>query len=207
MYLRQLELGHMQNFFYLVGCEETRECAVIDCGYCHEEIMSEAEKDEYRITKIFLTHFHYDHSMDAEVLAEKTGAKIYGYAGGKKDAKDAASNCTIPKEFISLQNGQEIRIGYINGVAMHSPGHQDDHMMYVFEHNLFSGDTLFIGGIGRVDLHGSDPDEMRKTVSFLKTLPDDWMVYPGHNYGDVPFRTLGEEKELNPYLTGELKRW
>ena len=95
--------------------------------------------------------------------------------------------------YIDLE-GQLVKI---KGKVVHTPGHQSDEVCYQFDEKLFTGDMLFIVGIGRVDLPDSNPPDMEKSVELLKTLPDNLVVYPGHDYGDVPFRTLGEEKKMN----------
>ncbi len=206
MFFQQLQLGPMQNFCYLLGCAETKECAVIDCGFEHEKLLQKATSNGYKITKIFLTHFHYDHSAETEALAEQTGAKIFGHesAEGKSEM---GGLFVIPEKIAFLRDDQEISIGNIQGVALHTPGHESSHMVYIFDDMyFFTGDCLFIGKSGRTDLPDSNPEDMQKSLERIKNLPDELIVYPGHDYGEVPFRTLGEEKELNPYLKGEMRR-
>ncbi len=200
MFFRQLKLGHMENFSYLIGCEDTREAAVIDCGFSCDVLIKEAENNGYTIRKIFLTHFHYDHSQEAELLSSKTGAEIFGHEQGNEKRKENVYACVIPKEFTPLRDGDEISVGNIRGKVIHTPGHQSDHICLLFKDYLMTGDMLFIGSVGRIDLPDSNPDDMEESIKKLKSFPDTLIVYPGHDYGDAPFQTLGEEKKGNPFF-------
>src|SRR5260221_11979898 len=113
MFIRQLPLGPYKNFFYLLGCDKTKHCAVIDCGFGHEEVIAEAEKAGYTITTIFLTHFHVDHTAEVDALAAKTGAKVYGHERGR--LKKTEGNWVIPKDFIGIQGEDAVEIGTITG--------------------------------------------------------------------------------------------
>jgi glyoxylase-like metal-dependent hydrolase (beta-lactamase superfamily II) len=202
MFFQQILVGEMKNFSYLVGCRKRKECAAIDCGFDAKKIQQEAIKVGYRITKILLTHVHYDHSGCTEELSLLTGAPIYmNRKSEKKRGKIAEKGMWyVPKDVNFLSEGQSIEIGDIQGKILSAPGHQSDHFLYIFGKYLFTGDTLFIGGIGRTDLPDSDPREMKKTLSKIMCLSDEYVVCPGHDYGEVKTRTLGEEKQKNMYL-------
>lgn len=192
----------MQNFSYLLGCQKTKECAVIDCGFEAEKIQKEAEKNGYHITKIFLTHVHYDHSGAAEELAKKTRAEIFM---NKKSEEKRGKNVEngmwiIPKKTTPLFPEDHIHIGEISGKVLSAAGHQSDHFLFLFDTFLFTGDTLFIDSIGRTDLPDGNPEEMKKTLNNICTLDENIFLCPGHDYGSVPLRTLREEKISNPYL-------
>lgn len=201
MKIIQIPVGSMANFAYLIGDEITKKAAIIDPGFETEKIIKIAEENNFKITKILLTHFHFDHSGEAEKIAKKTGAKIYGhYLAKEKNKINPLGFWKIPKIFLPLKNKDEIVIGNMKGQAISTPGHQNDHLCFLFENNIFTGDALFIDGIGRTDLPDSDPAKMNETLKFFKSLPDDVLVYPGHDYGSVPFRTIGQEKQKNSFL-------
>lgn len=209
-FFKQIPVGEMENFAYLIGCEETKQCAAIDPGWEAEKIIQTAKENGYQITKIFLTHVHYDHSGAADEIAEKTGARIF--INQKSEEKRGGENpmrgsWIIPKKNINLleipldKGGwRDLQIGNIKGKIITAPGHQSDHFLYIFDQYLFTGDTLFIGRIGRTDLLDSDPKDMEETLENIKLLPNNLIVCPGHDYGEVRLRKLSEEKEKNPYL-------
>lgn len=201
MIIHQIPVGQMQNFSYLIADENTKEAACIDPGFEADVILKKAEEEGLSITKIFLTHFHYDHAGAVDELAAKTGAEIYGHEHAQsKRGRESEGKWIIPETFTSLHDGDEILIGQIKGQAIATPGHQADHICYLFNNCVFSGDALFIETAGRTDLPDSDPMMMQTTLDFFKSLPDDIILYPGHDYGSVPFRTMGEEKQVNRFL-------
>ncbi len=202
MFFQQIPVGHMDNFVYLIGCPKTKECAVIDCGFDPEIIQQKAKIHNYTITKIFLTHVHYDHSGSADILAALTGADIYmnPESEKKQGINPSKGMWIIPKKTIPVSGGDTIKIGEISGKVHSAPGHQNDHLLYTIGDYLFTGDTLFIGGIGRTDFMDSDPKKMNNTLNKICTLSDDLIVCPGHNYGKKKTNTLREEKETNPFL-------
>lgn len=193
----------MQNFSYLIGCDNTKDAAVIDCGFEPEMILCEAETNGYKITKILLTHVHYDHSSAAERLSELTGAPIFMNPESvwKRGENPTRGYWVIPQVSQPIGAGESISIGKLQGEIIASPGHQRDHLMFLFDPYLLAGDTLFIDGCGRTDLPDSDPEAMQEALKIIATkLPDHLIVCPGHDYGSVPTRSLGEEKLSNPNL-------
>ncbi len=202
MFFRQIAVGPMQNFCYLIGCEQTKEAAAIDCGFEAEKIYEEATANDYHITKILLTHVHYDHSGAVEELAALTSGSIFmnPESNKKQGQSPIHGHWIIPHNTNPLQANNIIKVGSLKGKVMASPGHQNDHLMFVFDPYLFSGDTLFIEGTGRTDLPDSDPEKMQETLAIMGTLPDHLIVCAGHDYGSVPMRTLGEEKRANRFL-------
>ena len=203
MFFQQLSVGPMQNLVYLLGCEQTKQAAVIDCGFESERILAAAEGAGYRISKILLTHVHYDHSGAADALAHLTGAPICmnPESEWKRDESPARGMWVIPEETQPIRPGEKITIGALSGTIIATPGHQQDHLSFIFDPYLFAGDALFIDGCGRTDLPDSDPAAMQKTLQMIATeLPDHLVVCPGHDYGPVPMRTLAEEKRSNRNL-------
>ena len=101
---------------------------------------------------------------------------------------------------VRVDSGDTLKIGDIEVEFLHTPGHTPGSQCFRIKNTLVSGDTLFINGCGRVDLPGSDPDEMYHSLQRLKSLPDDTLLLPGHNYSAVPNAPLAASKRQNPYL-------
>ncbi|PIR18228.1 MAG: Zn-dependent hydrolase [Deltaproteobacteria bacterium CG11_big_fil_rev_8_21_14_0_20_49_13] len=190
MIIKQLEIGPMGNFAYLLADDKKSACAVIDPGWQVDEIIKAAEKDGLKITHILLTHAHFDHANGAEKMAEKTGAKIY---------VGELEPCSL-KDKKLFANGDTIKIGDVSVKCIHTPGHTPGSACFLVDKAIFTGDTLFVGAIGRTDLEGSDPEEMFKSLQKLAKVPDGVVVYSGHNYGSEAVSTMGEQKKRNPYM-------
>lgn len=199
MFFEQIPVGTMKNFAYLVGDEERKVCVCIDPGWEAEKIWERAEGAGMQIESILLTHVHYDHSGAAEELAERTGAKIFA-STLLPEWKKENSVFVVPKNRTGISEGDALSIGNIPIEILEVPGHQSDHLAFIIGKYLFTGDVLFIDSIGRTDLEDSDPNQMESSLQKLFTLSDDLLVCSGHDYGSVPIRTLGEEKQKNPFL-------
>ncbi len=160
------------NYAYLVICEETGDAAIIDPAEFYP-IFHEIEKTGVRLQSIYCTHHHADHigGLD-ELLRELPGLLVYGHESDKRRIR--GMNC-------SLAEGSEIRIGNITGQVMHTPGHTSGSICFLFEDALFTGDTLFSGGCGR--LFEGSPQQMYDALNFrIKPLPPETKVYFGHEY-------------------------
>lgn len=155
------------------------------------------EEHGAQLTHIFLTHGHYDHVDAVRTLQKATGAKVY------LDPADRVGNQLFPLSTADEtypENG-EVTVDELTFRCWHTPGHTKGSWCLWCEGHLFSGDTLFAGSCGRVDLPGGSAQEMRRSLSMLANLPlpDETRVYPGHE----SFTTLGRERRSNPYLLGE----
>ncbi len=177
IYLRQLELGPMQNFVYLVGDPVARECVVVDPAWEIDTIVDTARADGMRLTGALVTHTHQDH-----VGGSLASWGMPGRIPGVEELHDTLS------------------IGRLALTFLHTPGHTPGSQCFLVDGRLVSGDTLFIGSCGRTDLPGSDPKEMYYSLTQrLAALPDDTLLFPGHNYGG-PSSTIGDEKRQNPFM-------
>lgn len=188
MIIRQLDVGHMDNFCYLVGCEKTRKAVVIDPGAEVDRIVSEAHKDGLVIQYIVNTHGHGDHTAGSARLKALTGANIIIHT------LEAAA---VPQADILLSGDQELKVGEITFKVFHTPGHTPGGICLYAEGNLFTGDTLFVGDSGRTDLTGGHRPTLAASIRRLMTLPDDTVVWPGHDYGPTSSSTIGWEKRHN----------
>jgi glyoxylase-like metal-dependent hydrolase (beta-lactamase superfamily II) len=188
MIVKQIEIGGMDNFSYLAGCEKTRKAAVIDPGADVERILAEAEREGLAITHIVNTHGHGDHTAGSAGLKALTGARIVIHA------LDAAA---VPQADILVSDDQDLQVGGITFRVLHTPGHTPGGICLYAEGQLFTGDTLFVGDSGRTDLAGGHRPTLGASIRRLMTLPDETVVWPGHDYGPTPSSTIGWEKRHN----------
>jgi len=208
IYFKQLELGPMQNYVYLVGDPATREAAVVDAAWDIDTIVQTAESDGYRITHDLVTHFHPDHLGGAFM-----GHNVIGAAElvGRVPARVVIHKAELPfvhrltglsdSDVTAVEGGDDLTIGNLKVKLLHTPGHTPGSQCFLVGNAVVSGDTLFIGSCGRVDLPGSSPEDMYRSLhDVLAALPDETVLFPGHNYADRPTSTIGEEKRTNMML-------
>jgi glyoxylase-like metal-dependent hydrolase (beta-lactamase superfamily II) len=188
MIIRQLEVGYLDNFCYIVGCENTRQALVIDPGPDVERIVSAAQKEGLEIVTIVNTHGHGDHTAGNAKLKTLSGAKIIIH-GLDADGYPGAD--------VRLSDEETLQLGEISVEVIHTPGHTPGGICLHAQGNLFTGDTLFVGDSGRTDLPGGDRPTLGKSIRRLMELPDHTIVWPGHNYGPTPSSTVGWEKRHN----------
>ena len=207
--LRQLEIGPMANFVYLIGCKETCEAAVVDPAWDMPEIIHIADDLQLKIRHLLVTHAHRDHINGLAELIEMTGAQTYINKEESGHLRDFAGSGTpsagrlgyYVDSFKWVSDDEEIPVGHLTVRCLHTPGHTPGSQCFLVENFLFSGDTLFIDECGRVDLPGSNPERMWWSLNHkLKELADEIIVFPGHNYADRPSSTIGEQKRHNPYM-------
>jgi glyoxylase-like metal-dependent hydrolase (beta-lactamase superfamily II) len=206
LYLKQMECGPMQNYVYLIGDPATRQAAVVDPAWEVERIVQAAQQDDYTISKVLITHTHQDH----------TGGELFGhYIPGvvellelidvpvyvHKTETHILKNIP-PSSKVSTENNQVIHLGGdVQITLLHTPGHTPGSQCFLVQQRLVSGDTLFIGACGRVDLPNSSPEEMYDSLTNkLMRLDDATVLYPGHNYARQPTSTIGDERQHNPYV-------
>jgi hydroxyacylglutathione hydrolase len=208
IYFKQFEVGPMQNYVYLIGDPETREAAVVDAAWEIDAIVEAAEADGYRITTDLVTHFHPDHLGGALM-----GHQIIGAAElvARVPAKVVIHKAELPyvhrltglssSDITPVEGGTDVQVGTLTVKMLHTPGHTPGSQCFLVNDALVSGDTLFIGSCGRVDLPGSNPEDMyRSLTGVLGRLPENTVLYPGHNYADRPRSTIGDEKRRNPMM-------
>jgi len=178
---------------YIVADRESGQAVLIDA------VIENVERDvrilkELGLTLLFAveTHVHADHITGASLLKDRTGAQIV-YGGGTADVVTGAD--------LFLLEGQELRFGHSSLKALATPGHTDGCTSYVLPGAVFTGDALFIRGNGRTDLQGGSAATLFESVRHkLFALPDETVVYPGHDYQGRVSSTIGEEKRFNERL-------
>jgi hydroxyacylglutathione hydrolase len=208
LYLRQAQIGPMANFVYLIGDPATHKLAVVDPAWDVGAICDFAAREGYEIDKILITHYHPDHlggrlmgqSIEgAAQMLERVKAKVYINKHEAEGAKMIAG--LSDSDLVKVDAGDTIKVGEIEIKFIHTPGHTPGSQCFLVDGNLISGDTLFVGSCGRVDLPGSDPEAMYYSLNrTLKNLDDSTVVYPGHAYSSESSTTIGEQKHSNIYM-------
>lgn len=201
--LKQLELGPMQNFVYVIGDLSTRDCVVVDPAWEIDAILEAIDADDLVLRGALVTHTHQDHvgghlwGFDipgVEALLAKRPTRVYVHANEGEFLKGLGS------DLVKVSGGDSLQVGRFSLTFLHTPGHTPGSQCFLVDGRLVSGDTLFIRSCGRTDLPGSDPGEMYYSLTQrLAALPDDTVVYPGHDYGGAT-TTIGDEKRHNPMM-------
>jgi len=208
VFLKQMQVGHMAIFAYIVGDPKTGDALVIDPAANCKGIIKVAQENKLRIKYIVNTHGHVDHISGNTEMKKKTGAQIIIH---KDDAEMLLSTPPVvfrmfgaeqsPPADITVNDGDLIKVGDISLQVIHTPGHTPGGMSLYTEGYVFTGDTLFVEAVGRTDLPGGSWPVMHRAITTrLFALPDDTKVLPGHNYGRMPTSTIGHEKMYNPYI-------
>ncbi len=185
MIFQQMLMGDMQNFTYIIGDEKDKVAAVVDAGEDTNEIIKAVESKGLKVIYVISTHSHFDHVWGNESLAGKTGAKIIAH-----------KNFPHRKD-VGVDEGNVIDVGSIKIKVLYTPGHTEDAICLLVDGKLITGDVLFVGNCGRTDLPGGDVDKMRDSLKRLMELDDGIEVWPGHDYADRKYSTIGDEKRSN----------
>src|SRR5437016_8306828 len=189
MFFEQHLIGVMQNFGYIIGDPRTKHAAVVDPSFDARILQKVAKENGYSIELIFNTHHHRDHVFDNERLANETGARV------------AAHRLSEVRKDLVLEDGAITKVGGLKVKVVHTPGHSPDSCCYVVAGRVFTGDCLFVGDCGRVDLPGSSVEQMYDSLfQRVRKMDDDLIVCPGHHYGPTPTSTIGHEKKTNYVL-------
>lgn len=193
---------------YIVACEKTKKAAVVDPGGDEQIILDEIKKMGLTVEYIIATHGHPDHVCGNRTIQQATGAKIIMHAAderffGQSEVKHYFSMLGLeasPPADIEVHEGDEIVIGEVRLQVLHTPGHTPGGMCLYNAPDLITGDTLFVGGLGRTDFPGGSHEELLSSIrTKLLVLPPETVVWPGHGYGGHQ-STIGEEKRSNPFL-------
>ena len=186
MLLEQFNLGPYQNFTYLVAEREGGEGVVIDPSFGIDPVLAAIDERRVKVRFILNTHSHPDHIAGNQDVKSRTGARIVAH-----------ENARIGQDE-SVREGSVVESGGLKFRIVHTPGHTPDSVLFLFEGHVATGDTLFVGECGRVDLPGGDPAQMfHSLLERVVRLDDALVVLPGHDYGISPTSTIGREKAEN----------
>ncbi len=188
MIVKQLLIGPWEVFCYVLGCEKSKEALVIDPAGDVERIIAEAVKEGLTIKHIFNTHRHHDHTAGNSRLQELTGADLYIHEADSDEYPQA-------KKIFGEEN--RFTLGELQILILHTPGHSAGGICLYVDGQLFTGDTLFVGDSGRTDLPTGHRPTLGKSIKGLMDLPDETVVWPGHDYGPSKRSTIGWEKRHN----------
>jgi len=211
MIVKQYEVGNFAVFCYLVGDEETQEGLFIDPADDARRLLAEAKSHGLnKIKYIVNTHSHVDHIMGNAEMKKLTGAKIIIH---QEDAialsrtpsylLEMFGATASPPADITVQEGGVIQVGQVKLKVIHTPGHSPGGMSLYLDGMVFTGDTLFVGSVGRTDFPGSSWDVLEASIrKKLFVLPGETVIFPGHNYGSTLTSTIQYERRHNPFVRG-----
>ncbi len=204
MILEKLTVGFFGTNCYLVGCARTREALVLDPGAEGSRIAEKIEELDLRIKAVVNTHGHIDHILAnsrikslsrAPLMLHREDLNLYSKPGFLLSF--LTRKLPAPEEH--LEEGDSITAGELQFKVIHTPGHTPGGVCLYREGHLFTGDTLFAGGVGRTDMRGGSMKQLLQSIKDkLLPLPESTTIYPGHG----PSSTLGEEIRNNPFLSG-----
>jgi hydroxyacylglutathione hydrolase len=182
------------NYGYLLVCEKTRQTAIVDPSE-GEPVLRRIEQEKVEPVAILNTHHHRDHTGGNEELLTQHKLEVYGHRS------DSARIAGLTR---GVEEGDEVHIGELKGKVFFIPGHTTGHVAYLFDNNLFCGDTLFTAGCGR--LFEGTPEQMQGSLKKLMTLADNTKVYCGHEYTESNLRFAMSVEPKNPKLVSRFER-
>ena len=198
MQIQVFTVGVLSTNCYVVNCPKTKEAIIIDPGFETsqeaDETIRYVEESALKVKFIVNTHGHSDHISGDFILKQKyvVPVCIHTYDA---PCLDGLGEGFFPVNVL-LEHGELLKFGQVALRVMHTPGHSVGSISLIGDKLVFTGDTLFAGGIGRTDFAGGSDRDMKCSLQKLVDLPDDYAVYPGHGC----FSTIGDEKRINPFL-------
>ena len=182
------------NYGYLVVCEKTKQAAIVDPSEA-DPVLRRIEQERVEPVAILNTHHHRDHTGGNQGLLATHKLKVYGHKSDQERIYGMSDG---------VDEGATIQIGELKGSVFFIPGHTTGHVAYLFENNLFCGDTLFTAGCGR--LFEGTPEQMHSSLIKLMSLPDNTQVYCGHEYTESNLRFAMTMEGNNPKLAARYER-
>jgi hydroxyacylglutathione hydrolase len=186
MFFKQIKQNG-DNFSYIIADEASKEAAVVDSSFNADELTRELKEHGFNLIYIINTHGHSDHTAGNYALKAAFGAKIVAYSSSR-------ARYDVP-----VEDGEALQVGSIQIKVIYTPGHTTDGICLLVDgKKLLTGDTLFVGECGRTDFAGGNARGMYDSLfNRLLKLDDAVEVYPGHDYGDKKWSTIGDERRLN----------
>jgi hydroxyacylglutathione hydrolase len=180
------------NYSYLIFCEQSKKAAIVDPGFGASHIINNIFNNNCTVQYIIITHYHSDHTSGVNTIKKEfPSARL---VTSKEDGKSFDVD-------VFVSEGDTLRIGNVNLKSILTPGHTPGGICIIVDDKaIITGDTLFIGDCGRCDLTGGSLSQMFQSLQKIKKLPNELIVYPGHDYGNKPFDTLGNQKKTNKTL-------
>ncbi len=211
MILEKLTVGPFQENCYIVGDEATGAGALFDPGDEAARIALAVEQTNLEVAQIIITHAHIDHVGAVAALVDEYACPVLMHAEAEPMLKQLPSQALmmslrfgkVPAVDGYIEDEDVVSVGGLSFTALHTPGHAPGHLAFYApgEGLVISGDALFAGSVGRVDLPGGNMEVLMRSINErLLTLPDETAVLSGHG----PETTIGEERAHNPFLAGGL---
>jgi glyoxylase-like metal-dependent hydrolase (beta-lactamase superfamily II) len=213
LYFHQIPVGQMANLSYLVGSRSTGEALLVDPAWSVDALLDQAEVDGVKVVGALVTHYHQDHvggsvfGMEIEGLPRLLARQPVPIHVNEREADGLIAVTGVSEsDLVRRASGDVIELGELRVRLLHTPGHTPGSQCFLLEEAnrpsaLVSGDTLFLGSCGRVDLPGANPEDMYRSLNqILRALPDETLLYPGHLYSPESVGTMGEQKRVNPFL-------
>ncbi|MCX7991284.1 MAG: MBL fold metallo-hydrolase [Proteobacteria bacterium] len=205
MIFKRFVVGPLEVNCYIIADEETKEGFIVDPGDNGSELYEFIKSSGINLKYIINTHCHFDHIGANKILKEKTGAKLAIHIAEKPLLERAETGAKLwgfnidasPEPDVYLNDGDILKVGNIDVLVIHTPGHSPGGICLKIDDIIITGDTLFAGGIGRTDFPGGSFDEIIKSIKEkLFIYPKDTKIYPGHG----PASTIENEKIYNPFF-------
>lgn len=193
--IHALEMGHMQNFIYLIKDDASQRAAIVDPAWDVPSIDQLALQLGVKITDVLLTHSHHDHINGIAELLSRHDAELHILSAEYRFWDSQEFQPTLHA------GGDIIQLGETQIEVLHTPGHTPGSACYHIGDDLITGDTLFVFGCGRCDMHGGNPEQMLSTLKDMQAkLPANTIIHPGHNYAVQPTASMQEQIQGNPFM-------
>lgn len=205
MKLLSFILGPVKTNSYFLIDEKTNDAVVIDPGIDGEGILRKLRERNLNVSLILLTHGHFDHTLALPVLLRHTAAKVAIHSHDNEMLLDPQKSFALQftgeasplkSADLLLEDGQVIAFHEKRIRVLHTPGHTKGSVCYCVDDLMFTGDTLFARGVGRTDLYGGDFETLTRSLQTVKSLTEDYKIYPGHGNST----RLSVERQHNAYL-------